>query len=102
LIDVVQRYLPFHSRAMLERRTWFTPVRLTGLQAVRGTSFGSFVEMDCPPGISVNGDTPWPGTSLSDYQLSEVEAIEVYRRGNWVPIEFARVGRCGLVILWLK
>jgi hypothetical protein len=55
-----------------------------------------------PPGVSINGSAPWPGTSLRDHQLDDVEAVEVYRHAGMVPAEFSRAAACGLVVLWLR
>ena len=115
LIDVVQRYLPGRTRFVLEQRSWFDPSPGLGNVSYAGTgAFGSlngfgsrepFSNLNCAPATSINGGMPWPGASLADFQLDDVEAVEVYRKSNWVPIGFDVSGRttgCGLVVLWLK
>jgi hypothetical protein len=104
LIDLVQRGLPGHSRFGLEQAGLFDPTpRWSTVEW--STGFGSSFERmnrDCAPGISLNGSSPWPGVSLRDYQLEDIEAVEVYRNATNVPIEFARAASCGLVVLWLR
>lgn len=119
LISIVQRHLPGRTRWTLEQRAG-GPVGIMGPGRLvrRGGYYidydGSFVPVsralsasfnpDCPPAISVNGSSPWPGISLADFDREQVEALEVYRRGSWVPTEFAyreELG-CGLVVVWLK
>lgn len=110
LISAVQRYLPGRTRFALEQR--FGNDLLSGGRLFRRNSFGDglffnaarAVPANCPPSISINGAVPWAGVSLRDYSLDEVEAIEIYRRGSWVPTEFALrdEGGCGLVVVWLR
>jgi len=98
LIDLVQRHLPGRSRWALEQTAWWTP----GLARFGYSGFGSALNRDCTPGISINGSRPWPGSSLRDYSLEEIEAVEVYRRGTHAPIDFEQAAGCGLVVLWLR
>lgn len=119
LIDIVQRHLPGRTRFTLEQRYGAAGDLLTMGRLVRrggyyvaddgtwlptGRSVGTTFHPDCTPAISVNGSTPWPGISLADFDREQVEALEVYRRGSWVPTEFAyreSLG-CGLVVVWLR
>lgn len=104
LIALVQRGLPRLSRYQLEAVNWDPTSFHNG-----GAAFAASWQQDdpwyrpCAPAISFNGATPWPGRSLSDFQLEQVEAVEVYG-GRHVPIEFGpgRRGGCGLVVVWLK
>jgi len=60
---------------------------------------------DCPPAISVNGGRPWPDTYVDEFHHSQIEAIEVYRRGRRLPVDFVfdnQASRCGLIVLWLR
>ncbi|MEO8448601.1 MAG: carboxypeptidase-like regulatory domain-containing protein [Gemmatimonadota bacterium] len=114
LIDVVQRYLPGRSRFALEQRAWFDPSPFGGsrrfdqpfgMQFRSASSFGGPSASDCTPGISIDGAIPWPGASLLDYGLDDVEAIEVYRNDRWLPLQFGTspvANRCGLVVIWLR
>ena len=122
VVSVVQRYLPGRTRFALEHRSGsdlYSGGRLyrrfgsslvyaqDGLGSFypAGTSaLAVFNNPNCGPAISINGSTPWPGASLTDFQLDQVEALEIYRRGSWVPTEFAyREGSgCGLVVVWTK
>ncbi|MEZ4456681.1 MAG: carboxypeptidase-like regulatory domain-containing protein [Gemmatimonadales bacterium] len=104
LIALVQQGLPFVSRWRLEQPNWFTPEPITaGYFPAAGYRSRLSNRSDCYPSVSVNGSAPWPGNSLSDYGLEDVEAVEVYR-GMHVPIEFQgyRMTGCGLVVLWLR
>ena len=109
VIALVQRGLPRLSRSDLEATNWDVPYFDAGSifqsrgwngDISRRRGFGS---APCAPAISFNGSAPWPGRSLQDVQLEEVEALEVYR-GSHVPIEFqgGRVSGCGLVVVWLR
>ena len=98
LVELVHRYLPFHSRWALTQSSWFDP----GPSNAASWTSASAIGRHCTPGISINGSTPWPGASVADYPIDEVEAVEVYRRPGWVPIEFARASGCGLVVIWTK
>ena len=97
LVELVHRYLPFHSRWTLSQSSWFDPgPRSSATSWLPSSATGR----TCTPGISINGATPWPGASVADYPIEEVEAVEVYRRPGWVPIEFERASACGLVVIW--
>jgi hypothetical protein len=104
-IDLVQRYLPGRSRWALEQGNWFEP-SFNPFGAGDWTPAGARLHrnnFDCAPGVSIDGASPWPGARISDYPIDEIEAIEVYRRVEWVPIEFSRNSTaCGLVVIWLK
>jgi hypothetical protein len=108
-IDVVLPYLPGRSRWVLEQSDW-SLLSEPGMRMTMGvgsrqhlSSFGSPADWNCAPGVSIDGGSVFAGNRLSDYRADDIEAIEVYRRGSWVPIEFAnQATRCGLVVLWLK
>jgi hypothetical protein len=120
LVSLVQRQMPGKTRFALEQRTGgdgYAGGRLYrrggylygrdefGLFVPVGTSaLGLYHSPNCAPGISVNGATPWPGVSLLDFDLEQVEALEIYRRGSWVPTEFSyrETSGCGLVVVWTK
>jgi hypothetical protein len=110
LASLVQRSLPWISRYMLEQRNWPAPGREFGyVSHVSGRSdFGSRSRLNirtrnCTPAVSRNGAAPWPGNSLLDYPLEDVEAVEVYR-GSHIPIIYQGVesSGCGLVVVWLR
>ncbi|MEZ4456680.1 MAG: carboxypeptidase-like regulatory domain-containing protein [Gemmatimonadales bacterium] len=113
LVSVAQRFLPGRTRLTLEQRIGAGG----GLLLRRGGYYladdgsvflvgrtSSLATRDCPPAVSVNGSTPMPGLSIADFDLDQVEALEIYRRGNWVPTEFAYqdVTGCGPVVVWLR
>jgi hypothetical protein len=98
LVDLVLRGLPGRSRFDLEQINWAAPA----MPGYGGASWG-YGSAGCPPAISRNGSTPWPGISLRDYELDEIEAVEVYR-SRYVPLQFQNRGSggCGLVVLWVR
>lgn len=122
VVAVVQRHLPGKTRFTLERRTGDSDLfggrlyrrlgsgklyardELGFLHAVGNSWVDGYHNPNCTPSISVNGATPWGGVSLIDFDLEQLEAIEIYRRGRWVPTEFAyrESSGCGLVVLWTK
>ena len=103
LVAVIQRHLPGKTRFALERRTGDR--RVGALYTLAGYSTAEFSSSStCGPAISVNGATPRAGVALTDFSLDQVEAVEVYRRGSWVPTEFAyrETSGCGLVVIWTR
>ena len=109
-VELALTGLPFRSRFDLENRNWAAPV-LGGWRGGNGISTPvqlretpGFAQGLCPPAVSVNGVAPWPGNSLLDYPIEEIEAMEVYRGSHHAPIEFQGHGArgCGVVILWLR
>lgn len=58
----------------------------------------------CPPAVAVNGSSITPGFAVNDFHPDDVEALEVYREGASLPIEYSwnHRARCGLVVVWLK
>lgn len=115
LISLVQQHLPGKSRLALEQRLEFagaSPASLAGGYYVvddgshrsAGQSLTTLTDPDCTPLLSINGGSPSPGISLADFDRDALEAIEIYRRGKWVPTEFTlrATSGCGLVVLWLR
>lgn len=101
VVDLALRGLPGRTRWDLEATNW-DPPPLRGIGFLGSTWTSSRTTRGaCPPGISVNGAQPWPGYSLRDYQLDDIEAMEVYRPRN-IPISFSGETSCGLVVVWLK
>lgn len=104
--DVLRRYLPW-----VRSENYFTPADRFGF----GTSadrfgfgtpsaFGrsSLAQRDCSPAVSVNGGIPG-GWAVNDFRAQEIEAVEVYRAGRMMPMEFGGWGaRCGLVVVWTQ
>lgn len=103
LIALVQRGLPFMTRSQLEGFNWDPPPFQFGGGFETSLPTDDGWSRPCVPAVSFDGGTPWPGRSLADFQLKEVEAVEVYNNRH-VPIEFgnSRSGGCGLVVVWLK
>lgn len=94
LSDLVRRYLPGVSPRAFD---WATV----------GLSHASQANpINCAPAVSLNGAAPFGTWAVNDFAPDDVEAIEVYRRGRDVPLEFQRSvsagGSCGLVVIWLK
>ena len=59
----------------------------------------------CPPAVSIDGNTPWGPQYVDDYSPQAVEAMEIYKPGMRVPIEFqfySQAVSCGLVVIWLR
>lgn len=62
----------------------------------------------CVPNVYIDGIrvnyTPGAGFTLSNYvNLYDLEAVEVYRRGAEIPVEYSSMGGgCGVVVLWSK
>lgn len=102
LVALVQRGLPRLTRSDIEAVNWDTPA----FNPYGAAGWASGPAGLCPPQISFNGGTPWPGRSLTDFQLDEVEAVEVYGSRH-LPIEFQNPGfgsggSCGLVVVWVR
>ena len=97
LIQIAQRFMPGRSRYTLEQR-------LAGGFIPAGRRLATLADANCTPAVSFNGSRPDPGLSLADFDREDVEAVEIYRRGNWVPTEFAYSQRtgCGLIVVWGK
>lgn len=94
LSDLVRRYLPGVSPRAFD---W----------GMAGLSLASQANsINCAPAVSLNGAAPFGSWAVNDFPPDDVEAIEVYRRGRDVPLEFQRSvtsgGSCGLVVIWLK
>jgi hypothetical protein len=104
---LVVRYLPFKSLwVMNEPGGWgsnfferdedrFGPTRLSVRRRYRP---------DCPPAVAVNGGPLSVGWAVNDFEPDEIEALEIYREGSDLPIEYSQSGRsaCGVVVVWLK
>ncbi|MBM4186839.1 MAG: carboxypeptidase regulatory-like domain-containing protein [Gemmatimonadetes bacterium] len=58
----------------------------------------------CPPAVALNGGSVSAGWAVNDFDPEEVEALEIYREGTNLPIEYSFAGKaaCGLVVIWLK
>ncbi len=101
VVDLAIRGLPGRTRMDLEQANW-DPPSTRGIGYL-GPTWASTRTANglCPPGVSVNGTQPWPGYSLRDFQVEDIEAMEVYRPRH-VPISFNGNTECGLVVVWLK
>ena len=103
--DLVLRHMPFKLReTMDEQGGWLIDPRLRArgpYSYARFTSSRYFPE--CPPAISVNGNGITP-LAVNDFHVDDVEALEIYREGINLPIEFSYGGRtaCGLVVVWTR
>lgn len=62
------------------------------------------VRAACPPAVALNGGGILTGLAVNDFNPADVEAVEVYREGVPLPIEYSWAGRatCGLVVVWMK
>lgn len=54
----------------------------------------------CEPDFYIDGART-EGLAIDDLRPSDIEAIEIYRRGSEAPPRF-NVGNCGAVLLWLR
>lgn len=100
--DVVRRYLPWTNP-----QAFFEPYypELTGLSTIsrRVELSGLSFRRNCSPAVSVNGGLVSSGWAVNDFRPEQVEAVEVYRGGQVLPLEFSdRQAYCGLVIIWLR
>jgi hypothetical protein len=119
LVAIAQRFMPGKSRLALEQHFGAAgdlsagfAERLGGIYGgddgsslpFAGRALATFANANCTPGVSVNGDAPIPGLSVSDFDRERVEALEIYRRGSVVPTEFAyrNTTGCGLIVVWLR
>jgi len=59
---------------------------------------------NCPPAVAVNGGGISVGWAVNDFEPDEIEALEIYREGTQLPIEYDFAGKadCGLVVVWLR
>ncbi len=106
LSDVVRSYLPGVPLRAFDRAPFFD-VFADGWGdggALGWTHAGYGSRSSCAPAVSLNGATPFSTWAINDFRPQDVEAIEVYRRGRDIPIEFQRMtpGTCGLVVIWLR
>ena len=103
--DAVRRYLPFVSS-----EAFFTPfypdpfARVGGREGMGWASSRASFDRACSPAVSLNGVPPTSGWAVNDFRPDDVEAVEVYRSGSHVPIEFLNYGGapCGLVVVWTR
>jgi hypothetical protein len=105
LSSLIKMYLP-HTPLDRSSVDAFYDGNTNGFQNIGMTTPNGLGVRRCPPAISINGNTPWQGDRyVDDYPPSTVEAMEVYRPGTRVPIEFQiydQAYACGLVVLWLR
>lgn len=96
--EVVARYNPLgfsgFSRAGYVGSSW-------GSSTI-GWAFGGGDTFGCAPAVSINGGGPMAGWRLEDFWAEDVEAVEIYRTRNMLPIQFqdSRTD-CGLVVVWM-
>jgi hypothetical protein len=104
--DIVRRYLPFTTSD-----AFFTPAASDGWQnpfmdhglGRFGSSSTGRLGRNCAPAVSVNGARPFGGWAVNDFRPEDVEAIEVYRNGFQLPMEFNGWDvACGLVVIWTE
>jgi hypothetical protein len=105
LSSLIKMYLPHTPLDRSQVDAWYD-VNTNGFQNIGMTTPNGLAARRCPPAISINGNTPWQGDRyVDDYPPSTVEAMEVYKPGTRVPIEFQLYDQaygCGLVVLWLR
>ncbi len=101
--DVVRRYMPFTSS-----QAFFNPYFPDRLgdwaHANESVWYGRMYHAsNCAPSVSVNGSYTSIGWAVNDFRPDDVEALEVYRGGTQLPLEFSeRQSPCGLVVVWLR
>lgn len=104
LIGLVQRSMPWLNRTLLEQPDWLQFSSPSFLLVSGALSGRNIRQPNCTPGISINGMSPWPGASLADWRLEDVEALEIYR-GSHVPLTLQggqASTSCGLVVVWIR
>jgi hypothetical protein len=103
--NLVVRYMPF-KRGYTMDMVGGLPAMFdqTSLRSTRRFTGRSRYQPDCPPAVAVNGGGVSVGYAVNDFDPGEIEALEIYREGSQLPIEytFSRQVSCGLVIVWLK
>jgi hypothetical protein len=102
--QVVIRHLPFKSSLAMDRPGGFSFGDRAGDFSESRLARRRRYRPDCPPAISLNGGAITPGLAVNDFHPDDVEALEVYREGSGLPIEYSwnESTRCGLVVVWLK
>jgi hypothetical protein len=100
--DATNRFGPFIHRV---RNTELTVIPATG-GSFRVHSQGSGGRSNCPMLVMVNGDRRKVfsfATFDQLYSTQEVEALEVFPRGGWIPSAYEVPGsRCGLLVAWFR
>jgi carboxypeptidase family protein len=101
--DIVHRYLPFTTSDVFFRSSFDDGLNRGSFSALGhfGSSRGNRLGHNCAPAVSVNGARPMGGWAVNDFRPEDVEALEVYRNGYQMPMEFLGWDLpCGLVIVW--
>jgi hypothetical protein len=99
------RYLPFKLGYTMDQVGGFPAMYDPyDVYSVQRLSRRTRYRPDCPPAVAVNGGSVSVGYAVNDFLPEDIEALEVYREGSQLPIEytFSRQASCGLVIVWLK
>ena len=102
--DLVVRYLPFkRSWVMDQPGGWGPAFPTTTFDAARLSRLRHY-RPDCPPAVALNGGPVSLGLAVNDFAPDDIEALEVYREGSDLPIEYSFAGQtqCGLVVVWLR
>jgi hypothetical protein len=104
LSTIVRMYLP---RAPVTR--WdvdaYYDAHPSGFEQITTSTPGFAALGRCPPAVSIDGGTPWSRQYVDDFYPQVVEAMEIYKPGMRVPIEFqfySQAVSCGLVVIWLR
>jgi hypothetical protein len=101
--ELVRRYLPFTTSDVFFMSAFNDGFGMTAQLDQFGSSRSSRLGRNCAPAVSLNGARPMGGWAVNDFHPEEVEAIEVYRNGYQMPMEF--IGwdvACGLVVVWTQ
>jgi len=102
--SIVIRHLPFKAMFTMNQAGGYPlfpdDVFLSTDRLTRRTRY----RPECPPAVALNGGPVLVGMAVNDILTEEVEALEVYREGAKLPIEYAwnRRAECGLVVVWLR
>ncbi len=103
--DLVIRYLPFKRSWTLDYPGGWGNNGLTGtvMDVGRFTRHRNY-QPDCSPAVALNGGPVSLGVAVNDFQPENIEALEVYKEGSDLPIEYTFGNRtsCGLVVIWLR
>ena len=104
LSTLVRMYLPRAPVTRSEVDAYYD-THTNGFSQITTSTPGFAALGQCPPAVSIDGSTPWGLQYVDDVYPSQVEAMEIYKPGLRVPIEFAFYAQalsCGLVVIWLR
>ncbi|MEZ4586599.1 MAG: carboxypeptidase-like regulatory domain-containing protein [Gemmatimonadales bacterium] len=102
--SIVLRHLPYKSSFVMDQPGGYPNYEMFSAFTTERLTRRTRYWRDCPPGVALNGGPIAVGMAVNDIRPEEVEALEVYREGARLPIEYTwnRRAECGLVVVWLR